>query len=495
MSTAKFIELDSNYRNRNEYPNPGDFVVEFAGAVRSQAQALDPISYAYPKYVFSPSDFDAAGNQDGYVTVNYKVPSPTYQSLDTSSNFNFVVYATSTVCIPHQEQNYYNGCIIKQNNTGPQTGSVRRITSWKYLNTNATGSFYLVEPEAPFTPFNEDAQFEIYNATDLSDPNHALMFLPQSLPYENFTAYSKMRLYNQTQKQSLSIAAFDGTTRLMSIEKPVPASWVTNDIYCIRREDPIVKDSAADFYITAFPGQNTIRFNANIDTNYINAFIRFFDPSKVDKGLIYRIVGITNYINDNLTPPTPNVYEMTVYPALDLATIGAISGPPAPFTPHFEILQFTKDNNVMLSYSGSMTSMQQMVAYEIQLLNLSLPNVELKSGSKTALYNYVYVELQNVSAPNAGVYSSIYSNNPNSKKATFRATISDMNDPIRSPFVNIDGDGMRQVIAFRPNDNLRLTVRLPTGDLLEPLVPDTTFGQTSNSLSQISALFQITRIA
>ena len=79
----------------------------------------------------------------------------------------------------------------------------------------------------------------------------------------------------------------------------------------------------------------------------------------------------------------------------------------------FEILQFTRDNAVPFCYSGSLVSQQEMVCYEIELINLVLPNKTLTSGGRTAFYPYVYVELQNVSGASAGTKCVIYSNNPN----------------------------------------------------------------------------------
>ena len=49
MSTNRYFEFDSSYRNREEYPNPANFVVEFTQSGQADAKtAKDPVSNASP---------------------------------------------------------------------------------------------------------------------------------------------------------------------------------------------------------------------------------------------------------------------------------------------------------------------------------------------------------------------------------------------------------------------------------------------------------------
>ena len=95
------------------------------------------------------------------------------------------------------------------------------------------------------------------------------------------------------------------------------------------------------------------------------------------------------------------------------------------------ILPFTYDNLNPFVYTGSLISQEEMVCYQIELLNLILPNTTLTvgNGGSIAYYPYVYVELQNVSACGANLKNIIYSNNPNSTKVLFRAAIDDVPNP------------------------------------------------------------------
>jgi hypothetical protein len=162
----------------------------------------------------------------------------------------------------------------------------------------------------------------------------------------------------------------------------------------------------------------------------------------------------------------------------------------------FAILPFSSDNLVPFVYSGSMVSQQEMVCYEIELINLILPNITLGTsfGSLISFYQYVYVELQNVSTTGAGTNNIIYSNNPNSSKMLFRCPIKDVPNPINSTFIKIDGNGMKQTIKFKPNDNLHFSVHMSTGELFKTLKPEIYGPNSPDPVTQISACFSMKRI-
>ncbi len=176
---------------------------------------------------------------------------------------------------------------------------------------------------------------------------------------------------------------------------------------------------------------------------------------------------------------------VTVSPAFSAVPVG-----------NLEILNFSYDNMCPFSYYGSLTSQQQMSCYEIELINICLPNKTLKTGqgSRIAFYPYVYVEIANISGASAGVNNAIYSNNPNAVKMMFRAPVDDVTNPVISAFIKIDGDGMVQTLKFKPNDNLKFSVHLPNGDVFKTLDEDTTSPQEPNLEVQISACFRILRV-
>lgn len=162
---------------------------------------------------------------------------------------------------------------------------------------------------------------------------------------------------------------------------------------------------------------------------------------------------------------------------------------------NYEVEMFSRDNANPFVYNGSLVTTEQMVCYEVELLNLTLPNTVLASGrgGRAIFYPYLYVELQQVSA--AGNNNNIlYSNNPNSHKMLFRAVVDDTPIPVISPFIKIDGDGMTHTIKFKPTDSFRFSVHHPNnGELFRTVIQDYYSPTEVNPLAQISACFAFRR--
>ena len=220
--------------------------------------------------------------------------------------------------------------------------------------------------------------------------------------------------------------------------------------------------------------------SSNIPGKYDGSFIRFTSLANNNK-----IFKITNYTGE------PNYTATLKYisGSEDGTNVLALDT----YVP-YEILEYTRDNEVPFVYTGSTVSQQQMVCYEIELVDLVLPNLVLVNGGRIAFYPFVYVELQNVSASGAGLTNIIYSNNPNSIRKLFRCPIDDMQSSLISPFIKIDSDGTRQTIKFKPNDNLHFAVYLPNGKLFKTLIQERYSPEYPNPFVQISALFSIKRL-
>jgi len=196
-------------------------------------------------------------------------------------------------------------------------------------------------------------------------------------------------------------------------------------------------------------------------------------------------------------PPASHTFSITSGITLPFTFSISQQTTPAPLvTQTFTLLPFTVDNLVPFVYTGSMVSQQEMVCYEIELINLILPNITLGTayGSLISFYQYVYVELQNVSSSGAGNQNIIYSNNPNSTKMLFRCPIKDVPNPTNSTFIKIDGNGMKQTIKFKPNDNIRFSVHMSTGELFKTLVPEIFGPNSPDPITQISACFSMKRL-
>jgi len=233
-------------------------------------------------------------------------------------------------------------------------------------------------------------------------------------------------------------------------------------------------------YIYVYPNQtanNQITSLSNIEGScyYINSYVSNN--------------GATNACFVSLVTP-PNVTSPTqYYPSYS----SNITNFPSPGTV-INIVNFANDNYNPLIYNGSVVSQNETVAYEISLVNLTLPNITLITGSRAAFYPYLYVELSNVTASSSSSKNVIYSNNPNSGKALFLVPITDITDPLRSPFIKLDAGSMVQTVKFKPNDCLRFSVFLPNGELYLTVMSDYYTPSGPNPMVQIDALFGIKRL-
>lgn len=167
---------------------------------------------------------------------------------------------------------------------------------------------------------------------------------------------------------------------------------------------------------------------------------------------------------------------------------------PESFTYH--ILPFRSDGCVSMDYRGTTVSMNQMVCYAMTVNTLILPNqiLNLPFGSLTSSYPYVLLEITNETSSSGHNKSVIYSNNPNTVSATFVCSISDVNSPVITKFININSDRATQIIKFKPNDNLRFRISMPDGRTFETELKDYTPPLPPNPLLQINCLLEIIRL-
>ena len=231
-------------------------------------------------------------------------------------------------------------------------------------------------------------------------------------------------------------------------------------------------------YIYIYPNQvinNQITTLQNIEGScfYIQSYI----------GATYNACILRDISSPNLRQPSQ------YYPSYENTT----PTQPLPGT-LINIVNISNDNYNPLMYNGSTVSQNETVAYEISLVNLTLPNITLVTGSRASFYPYLYVEISNATASSSASKNIIYSNNPNSTDALFIVPITDINDPFRSPFIKLDGGSMTQTVKFKPNDCLRFSVYLPNGQLYQPIMSDYYSPSGPNIYMQIDALFGIRRL-
>lgn len=460
MATTRYIEISSAYRNRNLPGNelPAEFIIPIAQyGNHDRFTALDPVSDMAPITTFN-GNFISTGGPTLTGTITAFGP-----GLGATSDI-FEVILQSVAGTMVQLENYYDGAVV-QNTT---TNDRRRVIAYRFINSAGGFDRGLFSFASPFSTIAAGNTFSVSNPSDNSAPN-AQIFIPfGELFKENF--FVNMIITDETINENRTITFYDSSTSLATINTPFGGGWAITDSYAIRGLAPYDVGTLAASTINTF--QLPAGFSTVLDF-YTGSFIRI--TSGPASGNMRRI---TTY-SDATVPSTVG----TVFPRFTAV----------PGLAEFEILVFTRDNFVPFSYSGSIVSQDQNVAYEIELLDLILPNrvLSVDYGNRIVFHPYVELIFYNKNNPNNNI---IYSNNPNNNRALFRCPIDDVPSPLVTSFVKIDGDGMVQTIKFKPNDDLYVRVQMPNGQLFQTVDDDWYSPVTPNPLIQISMCFAIRRI-
>ena len=488
MPQTKYMELDSNYRNRTNDKKQACFDVGISQyGMRTNINALDPITNAYPEIVFRPDDF--AKTTPKYIT-------PTEGNLSGSSTATtFIVTGDSTTVLV---SSYYVGAVI---------AGTSRIVEWTVLdptiNAPTTYGTIKVVVDSPISGLSSSTSLDIYNPT--TDPTTLpYIFIPTSKSIDNY--YNKYVLWNETLNVSVPITAYDGVTHLATMGGDISA-FKTSDTYVIRRENPTGTGtlSQTKYYNPPVSVPNWFEISQPVNQGYINGFVRIYkttgtppinsttkvvDPAS---NIVAKIVGVKEFEYHPCPKDTTTPVVLVPINTIIVDSVPSdVNANPTQYS--YEIMPFTIDNYSPFVYNGSISSQNQPVAQEISLNSLILPNVPLKNGGRIAFYPYVYVELENTSATTKSNNNIIYSNNPHTYKAVFKVPITDLNHPGISPFVKLTGNNMTQTMTFKQNDNMKVAVKLPSGDLFETIKDDNPPGQAPDPFIQISFCFGMQRV-
>lgn len=469
----RYLEIDSTFRNRSIYPNPSQFEVLISqSGSKDKRTALDPISTATPKLVFNGS-FGVAG-----MTGCISLPTP---AIDIVANIGWdssprEIIVLAPVGELNITENFYRGAILELTN-GTDVAR-RRISNYLFLGTDGGDDRAKINVIDPIPDIYIDAGTSaiLCNPTDTTLTENPLIFLPTGETINSF--YDNDIIENVTRGERTTILGYDVPSFTAILEIPLTnppvdlTTWLPTDDYIIR-ETPVF--DIGEIEALPAPTRNFMTLSNGINRSgiYIGDFIRMSTPNTPTYNEIQRIVSYNGATGTVVTEASfssiPNVGD------------------------NYEILPFTRDNANPFNYTGSLVSQQEVVCYEISLINLVLPNVELQTGSRIAFYPYVYVELNNISS--AGAYTNaIYSNNPNAKRMLFRATVNDTNNPLTSAFVKLNGDGMVQTVKFKPNDSFKFGVYINDGTPFTSDIIDTVSPEIPNPLLQISVMFSMKRL-
>lgn len=458
---ASYLELDSTFRNRIQWPQPGDFEVLLSQSGRAQGeQSQDPICVACPFTAWTGGYFDV--NTLGNESVEGQILS---SGLGNANSKNVIEFKQNPPSILQQRYNYYKHAIFRNFS---QPDQFARILEYIYLG-NGRGQVTLSDTNFQF---NFGDFFLIVDPSDTNDPTAVYLFVPAGS--NNRQDYLNKIIYNETLDESRIVSSYDSQTGILGVGGNPVFLWQRFDNYSIRNTIPnyiFISGGASTTDQVVITGVAAV----NMDNIYQSWFLRIpqvlYNNTVVSpQGEVRRIVSY-----DGTTQTA------TVFPPFTSGTAGL----------KFELMQFGYDNANPLTWRLNMT--QEIPVYNIRLKRLVLPNQVLAvgNGGKTAFQNYFYVELSNID-PSSNNMLNIFSNNPYAMRAMFRASVKDVNNPEDQEFVALEGDGMRQTVRFRLDSNIRIKVTLgSTGETFQTTLPDNVPPAEPNHDLQINALFEL----
>lgn len=484
--TTRYLEINSAYRRRKDDPEVAEFIVIFGTTLEDNYNSL--YLPGFPVYVFVPNSIGALttfeapyntvapnvdpaplntyyGLYNGYIVEDVSLPTPLDISLSRSQ---VLLYDVN-----YNQFTFYQALL----NAASPGDLLRVYDPSPYTNTFLYNPM-ITTPEPRF--FNLQGIDIYYRRPALQTAFYVGYFLNNDKA--PFGTVEARRIIN-----------FNTELDQVEVESPFPSiatvAPLVNQQLSIRKALPTLRGQQI---VSVAPDRKSVvldAFASPVSETYVGQYLYIY-PSTSDSS--YPIV------DENKETFNQYVYKIVEYDGatktayLESTIAGGVGDgatPIASITRAYEILGSAKDYWSPLLYSGSTVSQAEPQCCEVELINLVLPNVPLVTGSLIAFYPYVYVELRAVSAAKTVGKDILYSNNPNAHSAMFICPITDIIDPLDSPFIKIDAFGMTQSIKFRPNDTFQFRVYLPDGSLFQPIQKDDPPPLPANPSLQIEAIF------
>jgi hypothetical protein len=288
--SKQYIEIDSTYRNRNEFKNPSEFEIDFNTPINEPYLAIDPVSDQAPIIEWDFS-FSSGAN-----TISY-IDNKNVTVIQTSSD-NLTLDIEFITIAPHalsEKEDYYNNVVV---NGGTEN---RRIVKYKYLSTDTNTSTVKAQItlDYPFSTTLTTINFTNPNIVGVGvTPSY--IFVPGGGIYDN--TYVGYYLYNEDDQTYNVIKDYDSVTHRVQVEDDFTGTLPSK--LSIRKIPPSHTISSSsitsslDGYISS-----SLLSSSNITANRYLNFIR--DTSN---GKYYKIISfnkdthtITGESNDSTT--------------------------------------------------------------------------------------------------------------------------------------------------------------------------------------------------
>ncbi|MBL4588150.1 hypothetical protein JKY79_02290 [Candidatus Babeliales bacterium] len=429
----EYLVFDSTRRNRQEYPDPGDFRVflESSSSNTGVASGLTQSGATGPSSVLASIELPLerrVGIQDYYAAWSICIQSQTRSAVSYNPTTN-----TITLDVPF---------------VGIAVANVPfRMSGRSGVN--------ILDPVIGAIPY----------ASGTTTAAAAGTVIPLGITgstQDNFYIQSVLEIGGEYR----TILLYDGTAQTATVNAAFTVAVATQP-WMVRFELP--QSTGA---LTAVSSVRAVSLSATTPTGLLNNdnsvhYVRM--TSGAAAGQLAQIQGYTGS------------------PAFVVSLLTGITTLPA-IADTYEILGLTKDNARSLDYRGSQAAQSQAVCYDVELVHVSLPNKVLFSGTGGLITTkpHVVVELE---ASNSSTTGTLYSNSPEYSNLGLKWVVPVDDYTNTTEFVRLHGINMTQKVKFKPTRNsFRVTVRLPGGAVVK-YEPDTVAPFPPNPDLQITAVF------
>ncbi len=500
MST-RYLEINSSYRNREEYPNQstfevinGNYTESFPQLTSFPVYTFEPNAYGTEQATFAPSP----GETLFLTTSRYRPsldlngwPYNIYETKPTYQSYHMYVYENSV-----SSPNLIDSRTIQQYNPSSSTftlNSPLSIVPVPDPSVTPHNTSYLLDI-TPFSQIDDPDNFATYQGPEIyfniQNPSNVYNQKPV-LTATTYVGYYLMNDSNYGTPNGEIITSLNPDTLIVTIQNPLSSLVITDKAsliqrrqFSIRKTLPVVRGQL----LTIDPSRNVVTLDAyasSVNDAYKGMYL-YVEPS----------FGDPDFPNFAVNKNTFGLYLFKILRydgTTKKAYLEGIINPGIIGSGAYEIMNNRESSWNPLIYTGSSVVRPDPICMTVGLTALILPNVLLNTGARIAFYPFVYVELRNATSSKTVGKDIIYSNNPNAHSAIFVVPITDIRNPSRAPFIKLKAK-MKQTIKFKPNDNFIFRVYLPDGTPFQTQEADNIPPLPPNPLLQIEAVFNYTPV-
>lgn len=292
----------------------------------------------------------------------------------------------------------------------------------------------------------------------------------------NYYVNSIINIGNEFRK----IISYDNTTQIATVDVAFSVAPPALTPYWIRKEFPNELGNPGSY-------EDTLPVNSSLTTVTLGALASDMDDVYVNKYIFFPDPNPINFEWSRIIS-----YDGTTKVATLVTTLKNIKVVGSPY----QILQFSYDNSKSLNFNG-VQIFGNPVCETIRLVNLIVPNANVKGGYGGTLEDYPFLYVALYSEKGQTWNTPIESNNPVASKCLFKVPVTFYPN---TSWLTLQGSFMSQTIKFRENDDLRIIIYLPNGDILDfypnsqyTYFQDYKFPVISDPGNQVQAVFEIIR--